>query len=106
MVLYIFSALIVTGQGLWKVSEITLEQAKAMVSNGDFISAVGHPGTAQVLSSLLGVQIAPNRIEVSLQPGDKALAFKILGRLPEGRILSAEEVKAFPYKLYLVERLE
>ena len=106
MTKYLFSALIVTGPGLWRISELTLEEAKKLVSDGAFISAVGHPATAELLSQLLGVQVIPNRIEANMNKGDIAVVFKLVGRLPEGKILSLEELKQLQYKFYLIERLE
>ena len=57
------------------------------------ISAVGHPATAQVLSTICGYQIQPNRIMVTLQPGDEVIVFQLMERLPEGKVLSSEEVQ-------------
>jgi hypothetical protein len=38
-----------------------------------------------------------------MHPGDKAIVFQVLQRLPEGKVLSEEELKAVPYRLGLLE---
>ena len=76
-----------------KVRPISLEEAKSLLREG-YISAVGHPSTAQVMSALLGVDIPPNRVSITLQPGDRVLVFQLAVRLAEGQILSQEEVMA------------
>lgn len=58
-----------------------------LVKNADaeIISAIGHIDTANVLSSMLGVEICPNRINVHIAKGDSVYVAQIMGgRLPEG----------------------
>ena len=75
-----------------KFEEISLEEAKKMIENG-FESAIGHQGTAQVLSQLLSVNVPVARKEVKLSKGQIAIIFQLNIRLQEGQILSAEEVQ-------------
>ncbi len=75
-----------------RVRPISLEEAKTLLQ-GEFISAVGHPSTAAVISTLLGVEVPPNRVSITVGPGDKILVFQLAVRLAEGQILSAEEVQ-------------
>ena len=56
-------------------------------------SAVGHEGTARVLSEILGVEIPAQRKFVKLQPGDAVLVFQLYERLPEGKVLSESEIR-------------
>ncbi|MEM4004559.1 MAG: DUF1874 domain-containing protein [Desulfurococcaceae archaeon] len=82
------------------------EGAKRTVEGSEFISIVGHESTAQLMSTLLGVPITVNRAQVQLEPGDVVLVFQILTRLPEGKVLSLEELKQTPhawYKVYVDE---
>jgi len=76
-----------------KVRPISLEEAKSLLREG-YISAVGHESTARVMSALLGVDIPPNRVSITLGPGDRALVFQLSVRLAEGQVLSQEEVMA------------
>ncbi|MFZ8861644.1 MAG: STIV orfB116 family protein [Thermocrinis sp.] len=77
-----------------KVRPVSLEEVKSLLREGEFTSAVGHESTARVMSALLGVEIAPNRAAVSLSPGDRLIVFQLAVRLPEGAILTADEVLA------------
>jgi hypothetical protein len=85
-----------------KVSEISLQEAKNILSGG-FISAVGHQATADILSKLLDIPVLFNRIEVKLQKGDVLIVFQLLKRLEEGKVLTEEEIKNLPYKIMKVE---
>jgi hypothetical protein len=77
-----------------KISE---EEARKMLESFAFESAIGHESTAQALSKRLGQEIRVDRKPVSLQVGDQVLICQIAGgRLPEGKILSEEEVRRLP----------
>jgi len=85
-----------------KVKEISLEEARRILQSG-FESAVGHESTAQLLSQLLGFTVSANRVAIKLKQGDRAVVFQLLTRLPEGKVLTREELEKIPYKFYLVE---
>jgi DNA-directed RNA polymerase subunit H (RpoH/RPB5) len=81
------------------------EEAKKMLESIAFESAIGHESTAKVLSERLGQEIRVDRTPVSLQVGDQVLICQIAGgRLPEGKILSEEEVRRLPIT-YILARL-
>lgn len=67
-----------------------LERAKS--KGMEVISAIGHPATASIASKILGIDVKPNRINVTLEDGDEALVFQIASRLPEGKILGEDEL--------------
>jgi len=77
-----------------RVRPITLEESKSLLQEGNYVSAVGHPSTAAVMSTLLGVEVPPNRVSITLNPGDRVLVFQLTVRLAEGQILSQEEVES------------
>ncbi len=55
------------------------------ISHADFISVIGHPDTANVLSNLLGKEVKCNRQSIQLQEGDILYVAQLTGgRLPEG----------------------
>jgi len=85
-----------------RVREVSVEEVKSLIRNG-FVSSVGHPSTAQVISQLLNVQIPANRQAIQLKQGDILVVFQLLTRLPEGKVLSEREVKSLPAKWILVE---
>lgn len=71
--------------------------------NGDLHSAIGHDGTARVLSLVLDQPIAVNRVSMQYSPGDIAIALQLRQRQPEGVVLTAEQVEAIGYELTLIE---
>ena len=73
---------------------VSLEEAKAMVrSSTGWTSVVGHADTAAVISGLLGVNVAYNRVAVTLEKGGTILVAQVNGRLPEGCTTLPEGVR-------------
>jgi len=85
------------------IKKIDLETAKFFIPK-KFISAVGHQATAEMISGLLGVKVEVNRIQIFFEIGDKALAFVPRERLPEGKILSKEELLKIPLDIFFIQR--
>jgi len=83
------------------LEKIDIEKAREMLSEKEFISAIGHEATAKLLSELLGISIPYNRIAIKLKPGDIGIHFFLKERLPEGKILSEEELRKIEYDLIL-----
>ena len=55
------------------------------VANSNFVSVIGHPDTASVVSNILGKDVACNRVSVSLSKGDILYVAQVVGgRLPAG----------------------
>jgi hypothetical protein len=84
-----------------KVREISTYEATKHLLLG-FKSVVGHEATAKILSTLLNNKVDLNRESIKLHKGDEVIVFQLLTRLPEGKILSEEEVWGLEFKLYLV----
>jgi hypothetical protein len=76
-----------------RVRPIILEEVQDLLEKG-FISAVGHPSTAQLLTTLLGLPVEAQRVAIKMGRGDRLIVFQLGVRLEEGRILNEEEVKA------------
>lgn len=107
MNIYIMNSLIClpdSNRGVFEVREISREDAILLLQStvNTVVSAVGHEATAQVLTELLGIPVTTNRIEVKFRPGDAAIVLKLNGRLPEGKVISSQEMEKIGYKLYLV----
>jgi len=65
--------------------EISVGEARQLVQDEEFTSAVGHTDTAPVFSSVLGVHVPYNRATVQLTQGATALLGQLRGpRLPAG----------------------
>jgi hypothetical protein len=76
-----------------------VREVKEIIAKKGFISAVGHEATAKLLTELLGVEIPVNRIQVKMTHGDQGIHFSLKQRLPEGKILTLDELKQVGYYL-------
>jgi len=83
---------------------VTVEEAKEYLKGKEIVSAVGHQGTADILTDLLGQKIPMNRQVFKQELGQTALVFKLNGRPPEGVILNREEMEKIGYTLYLMKK--
>lgn len=102
----LFNGTIATTDGVYKINSISLEDAKRLIDENGFISAIGHKATSEIMSDLFGRNISMNRIEFKQKVGQKAVVFKLNQRPPEGSILSREEIEKIGYRLKIMERIE
>lgn len=82
-----------------------MEESSGSVAAVVDIKLVTHEASANFLATLIGLEVACNRITVTMQPGDEALVLRLNGRLPEGKLLSAEEMQAVNFELGWLRRL-
>ena len=85
------------------VREISLVEAKKEMRKNDWISAVGHENTANVLTALLGCEVKFSRMNLTLRPGDSVLCIIPNFRASESREFSREEVEAAGYRCFLIK---
>ncbi|AFK94239.1 MULTISPECIES: STIV orfB116 family protein [Thermoanaerobacterium] len=72
------------GKSNIEVEPLTFDEVRRILSK-DFVSAIGHQDTANVLSDLLGFDVPCNRINVHLTQNDVLVVAQLVGgRLPEG----------------------
>jgi len=71
----------------------------AVKSNIEIVSIVGHESTAKLLSKLLGIDIPVNRANYRISENDMLLVFTISERLPEGKVLTDEEIIQYINKI-------
>lgn len=102
--IYVLNGPILTEYGKYEFMKIGLPEVKAILS-WDFVSGVGHEGTATLLAQLTGINVPVNRVAIKMQPGDIAVVFRVLTRLPEGKVLTEEELAKIPYEFGLLERI-
>jgi len=90
------------GEYIISAKQISIEEAKEMLEKEHFTSAVGHEATAKLLTNVLGIEVPYNRIQITLEPGDKVLAFLLKKRLEEGKVIkTVEELEQIGYTLWL-----
>lgn len=66
-----------------KVESLDMEDMGFLANK--LTSAIGHQDTANVLSNILNTEIPVNRVNVTLEKGDKVIVAQFHGaRLPEG----------------------
>lgn len=72
-----------------------------------FISAIGHQGSADAFNVLgfCNKTVTVNRIPAQMKAGDEAIALKVLGRLPEGAILTMTKLEKIGYEFYHIVNL-
>lgn len=99
---------ILTAAGNYTLTDITLDEARQLVSehSDNLDSAIGHASTAEIMTTLLGVDIPVNRQMFQQETGQQALVFKLNGRPEEGKILTAAEIEDIGYKFQLLTRNE
>ena len=79
-----FSLQMVACPATVRFEEVTVAEVARALSSG-FTSAIGHADTANVVGSLLGVEVAMNRINVTLTAETELYVAQVVGgRLPEG----------------------
>lgn len=102
----LLNAAIMTANGTFKLSNISLDEVKEMLTEENIMSAIGHNATADIMTELVGINIPANRIQAKQEPKQKAIIFKLLKRPEEGKILNREEIEEIGYEFLLLERLE
>lgn len=95
-----FSPMMISN-GQFTGTPISLAQAEALAA--DAKSVVGHEVTAPILTALLRTQVAFNRENVALVPGDKVICVIPKFRADKAREFSHEEVVAAGFSAFWVE---
>lgn len=108
MKLALLNTSILTTAGNYTLTDITLEEARQIVQENvdNLNSAIGHESTAEIMTTLLEVDVPVNRQMFIQEVGQMAIVFKLNGRPEEGKILSVDEIEAIGYKFQVLERNE
>ncbi len=102
---YLINTPVLTAYGSYRFSgPLALDEVQRRLDQ-EYTSAIGHQGTARLLTRLLGREVAANRIAIAMQPGDEAIVLKLETRLPEGAVLDAAALARIPFEFGLLERL-
>lgn len=97
---------IITSTGKFEVRDISVDEFKALIATRPFKSYIGHVGTAEVLSEMLGQSVPMNREAFKQQVGQLAVALTLKGRAPEGSIFDYEMVQKIGYELKTIQLQE
>jgi hypothetical protein len=77
------------------------------VAKADWVSAIGHADTANVVSGLIGREVNCQRISVRLEQGDTLYVAQVTGgRLPEGTTVLPEGMSLVFLKVTLEDTAE
>jgi len=85
------------------IKKIDLSLVESILKNFEFYSCIGHKETAEFLTLLLDVEVKFNRENIKLNYGDRMIVFQLNERLPEGKILTKEELQKYNYAFYYIE---
>ncbi len=117
--LYLFNTTIMPNEGVYVNRKVSLEQVKDIFfnfSNGkslaegcpiEFTSAIGHQGAVDAFNTVFPMlmgEVKLNRIPSLMNIGDQAVALKIKGRMPEGAILTLEELQSIGFEFFHITR--
>ena len=103
--LYVLNTPILTAYGNWSFKQLTLYETRVILYDAvNIVSAVGHEATAKFMTKLFGMFIPMNRVAIHMNHGEKAIVFKLIDRLPEGKILSFKEMENVKYEIGLLRR--
>ncbi|MDC8832064.1 STIV orfB116 family protein [Alteromonas gilva] len=105
MTLYVLNSPVLTDYGNYTfIGPVSVPQAQDLLLKHEFVSAIGHQATADLLSAILNVAIPHNRVHIKMKPGDQALVFRLLSRMPDGVILDQHTINEQQYELAILTR--
>ena len=105
--IYLLNTPILTDYGVYDFKKISQEVLRAqLLLSGGFTSAIGHQGTADLLSKILGIPVPMNRVAIRMAEGDEAIVFRLKNRLAEGTVLTEEQLSQLDYEFGILERIE
>lgn len=122
--LYLFNTTIMPNEGIYTNRKISVSDAAKILFNKGFYapdvntihrdtlvptytSAIGHQGSADAFNQIFNLtheqSVQVNRIQAQMKPNDEAIALKVTGRLPEGQILSLQELESIGFEFYHIQ---
>ena len=106
--LYLFNTTIMPNEGVFINEKIDLGTAKKVCSMfEEHTSALGHQGAVDAFNALgfFDGQVSLNRVPATMKRGDVAIALKVIGRLPEGKVLTLQELEEIGYEFFLIRMI-
>lgn len=107
MKIILMNSPVATVEGIYELIEVSADEVIEVIQSGspEICSFIGHPGTAAVMETLLGIHIPVNRGMYKHEVGDIVFVFRLLQRMPEGAVLSAAEIEAIGYEFMRFNRI-
>ena len=132
MTTYLMNTTIVPCAGLWQVSRVEGERLQALETlveedlylpglegelrqlRPEVVSAIGHADTTKLINRELGrlpclaagfEPVITNRMVVQPVAGDRFVCIKLRGRIPEGVLLTEEQIEQIGYEWMRMELL-
>ena len=106
--LYLFNTTIMPNEGIYINQKIDLGTAKKVCSMfEEHTSALGHQGAVDAFNALgfFDGQVSLNRVPATMKRGDVAIALKVIGRLPEGKVLTLQELEEIGFEFYFIRMI-
>ncbi len=104
--IYLLNTPILTAYGSYKFEPITVKKVRKLLQENEWRSAIGHDSTASMLSEILGMFVAKNRVAITMQKGDIAIVFKLKQRPPEGAILTKDELEKIGFEFAKLVKID
>lgn len=81
---YLLNSAVITSPGLYRYKLLTPEESREWYEKAKVgvASAIGYAETAEALSAILAAPVPVNRMQITMNPGDEALVFRLV--LPPG----------------------
>ena len=88
-----------------ELKEISKAEAILILKNRGFVSQIGHPSTAEILTEQLGIKIPFNRATLTFTKSSEVIVAQVAlnKRLQEGQVLTKEEMLGYPVRYVLIK---
>jgi hypothetical protein len=82
---------------LIRLKRVSMEEVREILRKTEWESVIGHAGTSELLTELLGIQIPVQRKTIYFKRGDRGVHFYLKTRLGEGVVLSKTELSQLDF---------
>lgn len=107
MKIALLNTAVLTSPGVYEYTEeIPLDKVKWILLHSVYESFIGHKSTAEVITELTGIPVEANRGNFVQEKGQTAIVFKLNERVPEGKILTKEEIEKIGYSFRILRKLK
>jgi hypothetical protein len=104
---YLLNSAVLTAPGLYCYRLVSPEQARGWYAAGPAQSTIEYASTADLLSAILGEDVAVNYAPCTMRPGDEALVCRLApGMRLERRLKSGDEGRRFALAQFRAGRFE